>query len=230
MGLPREHRQTLLVSKDSIRKKIDEAKEDAERLLKSGDLTGETAAVIKSMLLIIDVVVAVLLVKKPRRNSSNSGLPPSQNNGSNGNRNTENGASDKVGKGKVANTLHENSSEVVSPEFCKDCDADLRDAPVQKTEERQKIDIIYKITIHTVRSESKTCPCCGKMNKGKFPKEMSGKRQYGIGIKASIINFLCAQMISLERVQEHFRGLLGCLISQAVMLKYIAQFSISLKT
>ena len=58
---------------------------------------------------------------------------------------------------------------------------------------------------------------------------MDGKIQYGIGIKATIINFLFAQMISLERVQEHLKGLVGRLISQAVMLKYISQLSDSLE-
>ena len=59
---------------------------------------------------------------------------------------------------------------------------------------------------------------------------MAGKLQYGIGIKASIINFLMVQMIfSLERVSEHFKGLLGRTISQAVMLKYVSKISKSLE-
>ena len=65
--------------------------------------------------------------------------------------------------------------------------------------------------------------------KGKFPKGMDGKVQYGNGVKATIINLLCAQMVSLERVQEHLKGILGRFISQAVMLKYIAQLSESLE-
>ena len=36
-------------------------------------------------------------------------------------------------------------------------------------------------------------------------------------------------MVSLERVQEHLKGILGRFISQAVMLKYIAQLSESLE-
>jgi len=43
------------------------------------------------------------------------------------------------------------------------------------------------------------------------------------------INFLCVQMMSLQRLQEHFMGLIGIAISQAVMLKYILQFSEALK-
>jgi len=121
------------------------------------------------------------------------------------------------------------TSETVSPSSCEKCNANLKNIEVQKTEDRKKIDIIYEITEHTVTSEFKKCPGCGHINKGQFPDGMDGEVQYGIGIKASIINFLMVQMISLERVQEHFKGLMGRLISQAVMLKYIAQFSKSLK-
>ena len=216
------------MKKESIRKKIDELKEKTQRTLNSEDVSPEVRALFDSCLILIDILVTVFLEKKTRKNSSNSGLPPSRNNGSNGNRNNP-GDKDRDKRGnQVQNTEHLKTSETVSPNNCSNCDCDLRETKVSKTEERQKIDIIYQITTHTIASESKLCPECKTVNKGKFPKGMDGKVQYGIGIKASIINFLCAQMISLERVQEHFKGLVGRLISQAVMLKYIAQFSDSL--
>ena len=105
----------------------------------------------------------------------------------------------------------------------------MRDRGTIHTEERKIYDIVYELKEHTVVSEHKECPCCGQINKGNFPQEMAGKVQYGIGIKASIINYLSVQMISLERVQEHFKGLLGRFISQAIMLKYLTQFSESLE-
>ena len=66
-------------------------------------------------------------------------------------------------------------------------------------------------------------------NKGVFPENMSGPLQYGIGVKAAIINFVIIQMISFNRVGEHFKGLIGKYISPSVMQKYISQFSRSLK-
>jgi transposase-like protein len=57
---------------------------------------------------------------------------------------------------------------------------------------------------------------------------MDGKLQYGIGIKAAIINFIVVQMFSYERCSEHFKGLIGRFISQATMLKYIMNFYLSL--
>ncbi len=59
---------------------------------------------------------------------------------------------------------------------------------------------------------------------------MDGKIQYGNGIKAAIINFLAVQMMSFQRVQEYFNGILDRSISQAVMLKYLYQFSESIKS
>ena len=110
------------------------------------------------------------------------------------------------------------------------CDADLSNAETSKTEKRKKIDIVYEVVETTFISETKICPECGEKNKEEFPEGIDGKVQYGNGIKAAIINFLMVQMISLQRVQEHFKGLIGRAISQGVMLKYIAQFSCSLSS
>jgi len=216
------------MKKESIRKKINQAKEDVEAAFAQEAPSPSLKAAINSLFLVLDIIVSVLLEKKTRKNSSNSGLPPSRNDGPNGNRNTSQGDRSKKGQ-QLENTRKVETSETISPNECDECGGDLRQEPVKETESRKKIDIIYEIVEHTVISETKKCPECGEINKGKFPKGMDGKVQYGIGIKASIINYLMVQMMSLERVQELFKGLIGRLISQAVMLKYIVQFSDSLK-
>jgi transposase-like protein len=217
------------VRKESIRKKIDEAKEKLDKALRSESVSKETVLAFESLIIVIDIMVAVFLEKKTRKNSSNSGLPPSRNNGSNGNRNKDGSERDKKGS-QLKNTRKTKSSETLTPSDCDGCGHDLSSVDVKNSESRKKIDIIYEITEHTITSETKQCPSCGQLNKPNFPKGMEGKIQYGIGIKASIIDFLTVQMISLERTQEHFKGLVGRFISQAVMLKYIAQFSESLKS
>lgn len=217
------------MNKESIRKKIDEVKLDAERSLASGKLPPESVSLIKSLLLVIEIVVTVLLEKKTRKNSSNSGLAPSRNNGSNGNRN-KSCSNDRSKLGvQLDNTRKVETFETLSPTDCIKCGSDLSSKESHRTEDRKKIDIIYEVVEHTIHSEMKECPECGHENKGKFPAGFEGKVQYGIGIKASIINLLMVQMVSLERVSEHFKGLIGRFISQAVMLKYIAQFSHSLE-
>jgi len=216
------------MSKESLRKNIEDLKAESVAILSSKHLTTETRLFIKSMLTILDIVVSVLLTKKTPKTSSNSGLPPSRNNGSNGNRNKDQTNRAKLGD-QIENTRTTKTYETVSPKDCSKCGSDLRNAEVEKTEERKKVDIIYEIVEHTVSSEWKLCLDCGTINKGKFPAGMDGKIQYGIGVKAAIIVYSVVQMMSLERISEHLRGLIGRFISQAVMLKYIAQFSESLE-
>lgn len=52
---------------------------------------------------------------------------------------------------------------------------------------------------------------------------MHGPLQYGMGIKAYILNLLIAQMISLNRIQKSIKTLIGRVISEATMLKYVTQ-------
>ncbi len=172
--------------------------------------------------------MTIFLEKKPRKNSSNSGLPPSRNDGSNGNRNK--GSGDRADLGQAAsNVQHAETSETTTPETCSKCDDDLAGVKVTGTDERQKIDILYEVVTHTVIAEVKVCPNCGKSNKGSFPEGMDGKVQYGDTVKAVVINFMCVQMMSLQRLQEHMMSIIGRSLSQAIMLKYLLQFSVSLK-
>ena len=47
--------------------------------------------------------------------------------------------------------------------------------------------------------------------------------QYGTGVKAYVLNMIIAQMVSFKRVQQSIKTLIGQLISEATMLKYILQ-------
>jgi hypothetical protein len=75
------------MSKESIRTKIETLKKESDEILKSSNLSKEIRLFITSMMCMMGIIVDVLLTKKVRKTSSNSGVPPSQNFGSNGNRN-----------------------------------------------------------------------------------------------------------------------------------------------
>jgi hypothetical protein len=205
------------VKNDSIREKINSAKEDDEALLKSKEVSPEIAEFIKSLILVIDVISVVFLEKKTRRNSSNSGLPPSQNKGSNGNPNTDKGQRGGLGQ-STSNVQHSETSEITTPESCSKCLEDLTNVNLTGKYERQKIDILYKVVTHTVVTEIKVCPICGTFKKGGFPDGMDRKVQYGDTVKAMIINFLSVKMI-LQRLQEHMMSIMGRSLSKAIMLK-----------
>ena len=74
-----------------------------------------------------------------------------------------------------------------------------------------------------VDAEIKQCPRCEARTKGRFPTDMPGPLQYGPGIKAYVLNLLIAQMVSLKRVQHSIKTLIGQVISEATILKYVLQ-------
>jgi transposase len=74
-----------------------------------------------------------------------------------------------------------------------------------------------------VDAEIKQCPGCQSQAKGRFPADMHGPLQYGTGIKAYALNLLIAQMLSLKRVQQSIRTLIGTILSEATILKYVMQ-------
>ena len=119
--------ETLYVNKDSIRTKILEVKVKSKKTLESSDVSPEIASLIDSFLLIINILAMVFLEKRVRKTSSNSGVPPSQNFGSNGNRN-KNIDNKNAHKGEqLPNTRNVEITEVVPVDRCNNCEADLSD-------------------------------------------------------------------------------------------------------
>ena len=221
---------SFVSQKQSIRKQIDKAKKEIADHLAKEKISPAFIATINSLLLILDVVVTVLLEKKTRKNSSNSGTSPSHDIGSTkNNRNKKKKRKKTKKKGQeLDNSHHEKEEKISSPDKCHNCHADLQDEEIIKKEERKMIDIEYIIKETVVVAQTKECPDCGEQTTGKFPQGMDGIEQYGIGIRTGIIDMMIFQMISLIRIQEYFKGLIGRNISQAIMLKYNTQLGMSL--
>ena len=59
------------------------------------------------------------------------------------------------------------------------------------------------------------------MVKGPFPADMHGPLQYGEGLKALVVNLLICQMVALNRVQKLVNSLIGELISEATLLRFV---------
>ncbi len=212
---------------ESIRKNIEALKKESEVILSSKNISAEVQLFIRSMMSILEILITIFLEKKTRKNSSNSGLAPSRNNGTNGNRNKSSKHQPKLA-GEIPNTKKTELLTNVSEETCAHCNKKLKNAKVLKTEIRKKLDLVYEVVEESFVGETKQCQC-GYVNPPSFPSGIEGEVQYGNGIKSTIINFLMVQMMSLERVQEHLHGLLGRLISQTTMLKYVMQFYLSLE-
>ena len=143
------------MNKQSLRKQIDKLQEKSKEILSDKNTSKETKLFIRSMLTILTIMFTLFLEKKTRKNSSNSGLPPSQNFGSNGNRNTKGSKEDKMKGSRLDNSKDTEIRETVSLSSCSECGANLKRAELKGTEDRQEIDIIYEIQTHIVTSEIK---------------------------------------------------------------------------
>ena len=98
---------------------------------------------------------------------------------------------------------------------------DLVDIPCTHHERRTKIDIIFEKVVEHVDAEVKQCPSCKATVKGQFPSDMQGSLQYGVGLKAFVINLLVCQMVSLNRVQKLVHAMMGEIITESTLLQFV---------
>jgi len=219
------------VNQNSLRTEFDNIKAEFTELTESNKISQESKVLFKSMFALFEIMLAIFLERTTKKDSKNSSKPSSQ---------TEKDESSKSetgskGKGKketdqqFVNSQSKETITVSSVEFCNNCGEDLSNRKVQKHERRTKIDIIFTKVVEHVDAEVKTCPICERTNKGKFPKDFLGVLQYGLGIKAYVLDLLIAQMISLNRIQKSIKTLIGKVISESTILKYVKQLYESLE-
>ena len=212
------------VNKASLREEFDTLKAAFERLCAEGKLAAESRALFQALLMLFEVLMAVFMEKHTRKDSRNSSLPSSQTTkddtaiqpGANGKGKAQNGV-------LSGNTRTVETVQVAPVNQCRSCGEDLSETPCQGHERRTRIDILFEKVVSHVDAEIKQCPHCQAQTKGQFPKDMSGPLQYGPGIRAYVLNLLVAQMLSLKRVQQSIRTLIGLAVSEATLLKYVMQ-------
>ncbi len=220
------------VDKTSVRDEVARLKADFDALCADGKISGEIRVLMNSMLLIMNLMLTIFLERKTKKNSDNSSIPPSQ---------TEEdesalGQEGSKGKGKKENNdVAENSTvnetiTLSSVSFCDVCGETLTDIPCQHIERRTRIDIVFEKTIEHIDAEVKQCPACDAIVKGEFPADMPGPLQYGIGLKAYIINLLVCHMVSLNRVQKLVKSMIGTVIAEATLLKFVLRLHHALAT
>ena len=107
-------------------------------------------------------------------------------------------------------------------ETCESCCTDLSDIEPSAHEQRVQRDIKYTIVERKVVAEIKNCTECHAQTKGRFPDDMPGPLQYGVGIVAFVVNLLLiAQMLSLHRTIELVWAISGIKLSETTCLGYI---------
>ncbi len=219
------------VNKQSLREEFDALKSQFTHLCAEGKMGSDSRALFQAMLTLFELLMAVFMERNTAKNSRNSNKPSSQTA-------KDETAAVQLGsksKGKVQNNARSSNSRTVETvqisdvRVCETCGEDLSKTPCVGHERRTKIDIIFEKVVSHVDAEIKQCPACQERTKGRFPADMPGPLQYGTGIKSYVINLLVSQMISLKRVQQSIKTLIGQVISEATLLKYVLQLHYSLE-
>ena len=211
------------LDKTSVRTEVGRLKADFERLCADGKITSESKALMLSMFLIVELILSIFLEKTTKKDNKNSSIPSSQT----GKDDTSLGHQGSNGKGKketgtlAKNTRVHEQVTVSTVSFCDVCAEDLTETPCTHHERRTKIDIIFEKVVEHVDAEIKQCPTCKAMVKGQFPADMHGPLQYGEGLKAFVINLLVCQMVALNRVQKLVNAMIGEVIAESTLLKFV---------
>lgn len=218
------------VNKTSLREEFDHLKSEFSRLSSANKISPESMVLFKAMFVLFEVMVAVFLEKQTKKDNKNSSIPSSQTPKDESSTKTGTQSNGKQENGHTfSNSRTRETTRISKVPLCATCGEDLADTQCDTHERRTKIDIVFEKVVSHVDAEVKTCPTCETINKGRFPSDMPGPLQYGLGLKAYILNLLTAQMVSLNRIQKSVRTLVGQTISQAVMLKYVVQLYLALE-
>jgi len=215
----------------SLREEIDRLKSQFQELNAEGKVSGEVKAVMDAMLMIVELMLAIFLERTTKKTSKNSSIPPSQTDKDDTSV-SKNGSREKGRKPRsprVGNTRTKETVTIAAVSSCDNCGDDLSNTPCQGHERRTKIDIVFEKVVEHIDAEIKQCPSCGTTQKGCFPSNLHGPLQYGDGLKAFVINLLIVQMTALKRVQGLIHSMMGELLSEATLLKFVLRLHLALE-
>jgi transposase len=105
------------------------------------------------------------------------------------------------------------------PDTCPECEAELTQAPIVNVEKRQVFDLPPS-AVEVTEYQAQSCRClnCGKHVKAVFPEHVKAATQYGPRIKSLATYFIHRQLIPYERLQELFKDVFACELSQGTLV------------
>lgn len=211
------------VDKASVREEVGRLKADFQALREQGKVSAEVQTIMNALFMIVELMLAIFLERKTRKTPRNSSIPSSQTDKDD----TALGRGGSNGKGKAGqsglagNTRTAQRVTLATVDTCEVCGEDLSKTPCRDHERRTKIDIVFEKVVEHVDAQIKQCPVCHSTQKGHFPADLHGPKQYGDGLKAFAINLLVSQMVALKRVQGLLQSMIGEVLSEASLLKFI---------
>jgi len=212
---------------------IELCKTDPEEVFKLFCMMGETITTLQAQVVVLNEQVESLQaeVKELRarlgQNSKNSNKPPSSDQFFKP-KSTRTKSGKKTGgqKGHPGHTLKMSDNPdliiVHRESTCSDCGCSLVGQPARSRERRQSFDIpVPKKEITEHISETICCAGCGKLNKAKFPPQITQPVQYGPNLLAQLVYLSQYQLIPYNRVVEFVSDIYGLQISEATVYNAI---------
>jgi len=213
------------VNKVSLRAEFEAFEDRFRHLVADGKMSDDSRALFEGLLTLFRVLMAVFMERNTVKTRANSALPPSRSP-------QDDTAVSRPGsrsKGKSiehadsANTRTVESVTVSLVESCDHCGEDLRRVRSHQHERRTRIDVVFEKVVEHIDAEIKRCPHCREATRAPFPTAFAGPVQYGSGIRAYALHLMMAQMVTLKRVQQSIRTLIGLEIAESTLLKYVMQ-------
>lgn len=211
------------LDKTSVRNEIDRVKVDFELLCAKDKVSPEMKVLFNSLFMMMNLILSIFLEKTTKKHNQNSSIPSSQTDKDQTTPEQEGGH----GKGKpednklAKNTRTYETTSIIDVLNCDVCGENLDNVTASGVETRTKIDIIFEKEVTHIEAQIKECPICHSTTKGKFPTDFYGPLQYGAGLKAFVINLLVCQMVALNRVQKLVNSMIGVVIAEASLLKFV---------
>lgn len=202
---------------------------DPEEVFKIVVAMGETISLLKAQVETLNNQVEALkaevkeLKARLNKNSRNSNKPPSTDEFIKPQSQRKKSGKKTGGqKGHQGHTLKmsETPDEVIihRPESCQGCGHLLKGVKPDLIEKRQVFDLPpLKLSVSEHRSETLTCPCCGKVVKVDFPEGVNQPVQYGNNIKALLVYLNQYQLVPYNRTAELIEDICGCSLSEATI-------------
>lgn len=211
------------LDKTSVRNEVSRLKADFEQLCIDGKITSESKVLMSSLFMIVELILSIFLERTTKKDNKNSSIPSSQT----AKDDSSLGHEGSHGKGKnqrtgaAKNTRTKEVITIAKVDRCDVCGEELTSTPCVHHERRTKIDIVFEKVVEHVDAEIKHCPTCDSTVKARFPSDMHGPLQYGDGLKAFVVNLLVCQMVALNRVQKLVNSMVGEVLSESTLLKFV---------
>jgi hypothetical protein len=219
------------VNKQSVREEAQRIQTEFNKLTAKKKISSESKMLFQSMLMLINLLIAIFLERTTSKNNKNSSKPSSQTEKDESST-THQGTNGK-GKSETTTTAYNSrtieSVALLAVTQCDVCGQDLTKTACECHERRTKIDVIFEKVVEHIDTEVKHCANCNATVKGVFPADMPGPLQYGNGLKAYIINLLVCQMISLNRAQKLIKTMIGEVLAEATLLKFVLRLHLALE-